>query len=116
MSGGLGSAALELPRKFFGLARNVEGGGSCTILATILKDTGSQMDEVIFQEFKGTGNCDIILDRVMAEQRIFPAIDIQQSGTRKDELLHGETDLQEINSLRRKLLKMGKAAAIESLR
>jgi len=116
MSGGLGSAALELPRKFFGLARNVEGGGSCTILATILKDTGSQMDEVIFQEFKGTGNCDIILDRELAEQRIFPAIDIQQSGTRKDELLHGETDLQEINSLRRKLLKMGKAAAIESLR
>ena len=116
MSGGLGSAALELPRKFFGLARNVEGGGSCTILATILKDTGSQMDEVIFQEFKGTGNCDIILDRELADQRIFPAIDIQQSGTRKDELLHEPEKLQQINTLRRNLIKMGKAAAIESLK
>lgn len=112
MSGGLGSSALELPRKLFGMARNIEDGGSCTILATILKDTGSRMDEVIFQEFKGTGNCDIILDREIAQERIFPAINILQSSTRKDHLLIPMEKLDEINSMRRDLLKLGKGNAI----
>ncbi len=115
MSGGLGSGALEIPRKLFGLARNVEGGGSCTILATILRDTGSRMDEVIFQEFKGTGNSEIILDREIAEERIFPAIDIKESGTRKEELLLAEDDLEKIYRLRRELLQMPKGRAIQRL-
>lgn len=113
MSGGLGSGALELPRKLFGMARNVVDGGSCTILATILKDTGSRMDEVIFQEFKGTGNCDIILDREIAEERVFPAINLRETGTRKDELLWDMVKLDRINTMRRSLLKMNKADAIE---
>jgi transcription termination factor Rho len=116
MSGGLSSGALELPRKLFGLARNIMDGGSCTILATILKDTGSRMDEVIFQEFKGTGNCEIILDRDIAEQRIFPAINITESGTRKDELLHSLQDLDKINTIRRQLLQMDKVKAISHLK
>jgi transcription termination factor Rho len=115
MSGGLGSGALEIPRRLFGLARNVEGGGSCTILATILRDTGSRMDEVIFQEFKGTGNCEIILDRGIAEERIFPAINIKESGTRKEELLIEEADLEKINRLRRELLQMPGSRAVQQL-
>lgn len=115
MSGGLGSGALEIPRKLFGLARNVEKGGSCTILATILRDTGSRMDEMIFQEFKGTGNCEIILDRDLAEERIFPAINIMESGTRKEELLLAETDLEKIYKFRRELLKIPKNTAIQRL-
>ena len=116
MSGGLSSGALELPRKLFGMARNIENGGSCTILATILKDTGSRMDEVIFQEFKGTGNSEIILDRDIAEQRIFPAINITESGTRKEELLHSSVELDKINDIRRQLLQIDKSAAISKLR
>jgi transcription termination factor Rho len=115
MSGGLGSGALEIPRKLFGMARATSQGGSCTILATILKDTGSRMDEMIFQEFKGTGNCELILDRNLAEQRIFPAINLRESGTRKDELLLPATDLEKINILRRILLKLDAASQIETL-
>ena len=116
MSGGLGSGVLEIPRKLFGLARNIEKGGSCTIIATILKDTGSRMDEVIFQEFKGTGNSEIILDRDIAEQRIFPAINITESGTRKEELLHSLKNLDKINTIRRQLLQMDKTTAISHLK
>jgi len=115
MSGGLSSGAMELPRKLFGLARNIQNGGSCTILATILKDTGSRMDEVIFQEFKGTGNCEIILDKEIAEDRIFPALHLAESGTRKDELLFSGTELEKINTIRRKLLQMEKSKAIIKL-
>ena len=116
MSGGLSAGALDLPRKIFGMARNIENGGSCTILATILKDTGSRMDEVIFQEFKGTGNCEIILDREIAEERIFPAINIKESGTRKDELLHSIEEIEKINAIRRKFLQLDKVNAISSLK
>lgn len=116
LSGGLGANALQIPRKLFGLGRNIQEGGSCTILATILKDTGSRMDEIIFQEFKGTGNCDIILDRDIAEQRIFPAINIQESGTRKDEKFISLEKLEQINSLRRNLLKRDKADAISFMK
>ena len=116
MSGGLSSGALELPRKLFGMARNIDKGGSCTILATILKDTGSRMDEVIFQEFKGTGNCEIILDREIAEERIFPAINITESGTRKEELLHSGEEIEKINEVRRKLIRKGKMSAVSELK
>jgi len=116
MSGGLGSNALEIPRKLFGLARNIEGGGSCTIISTILTDTGSRMDQMIFQEFKGTGNCDIILDRSLAEERIFPALNIRESGTRKENLLFTPKEMQEVNELRRKVFKMDNAKAIEYLK
>lgn len=115
MSGGLGSGALEIPRKLFGLARNIQQGGSCTIIATILTDTGSRMDEIIFQEFKGTGNSELILDRNLAEERIFPALNLRESGTRKDELLIEEDQLQKIHLLRRKLLRMDDANAINYL-
>lgn len=115
MSGGLSSGALELPRKLFGVARNIQNGGSCTILATILTDTGSRMDEVIFQEFKGTGNCEIILDRDLADMRIFPAINITESGTRKEELLRSNLELEKINSLRRRLLQIDKQKAVSNL-
>lgn len=103
MSGGLDSGALEIPRRFFGLARNIENGGSVTIIATALVDTGSRMDQLIFQEFKGTGNCEIVLNRDMAEHRIFPAINIMESGTRKDELLYDDDDIQRLAMLRRAL-------------
>ena len=103
MSGGLDSRALEIPRRFFGMARNIEEGGSLTILATILVETGSRMDDVIFQEFKGTGNMELVLSRAAAEQRIFPAINIRMSGTRKEELLLPPDDLQKVYKLRRAL-------------
>ena len=103
MSGGLDSQALEIPRRIFGAARNLEEGGSLTILATILVDTGSRMDEVIFQEFKGTGNMELVLSRPAAEQRVFPAINIRSSGTRKEELLIPPEELQKIYKLRRAL-------------
>ena len=90
LSGGLDSNALQKPKRFFGAARNIEEGGSLTIIATALIDTGSRMDDVIFEEFKGTGNMEIHLDRKLADKRVFPAIDIQKSGTRKEELLHPE--------------------------
>jgi transcription termination factor Rho len=103
MSGGIDSRALEFPRQFFGAARNIENGGSLTILGTALVDTGSQMDEVIFQEFKGTGNMELVLDRRLAESRIFPAIDIHRSGTRREEMLLSEEELPKVHLLRRAL-------------
>jgi len=103
MSGGIDSRALEFPRQFFGAARNVEDGGSLTILGTALVDTGSQMDEVIFQEFKGTGNMELVLDRKLAESRVFPAIDISGSGTRREELLLDADELPRVHLLRRAL-------------
>ena len=103
MSGGIDSRALEFPRQFFGAARNVEDGGSLTILGTALVDTGSQMDEVIFQEFKGTGNMELVLNRKLAESRVFPAIDIAASGTRREELLLDAEELPKVHLLRRAL-------------
>jgi len=103
MSGGLDSRAMEIPRRFFGAARNIESGGSLTIIATILVGTGSRMDDVIFQEFKGTGNMELVLSRPAAEQRIFPAINIHSTGTRKEELLLEPDELQKIYKLRRAL-------------
>ena len=103
MSGGLDARALEIPRKMFGAARKIENGGSLTILATILVDTGSQMDQVIFEEFKGTGNMEIVLSRDVASLRIFPALDIPKSSTRREELLLDPKDLESIRALRRSL-------------
>jgi len=104
MSGGLSAGALEWPRKFYGSARNLDNSGSLTIIASILVDTGSKMDELIFQEFKGTGNSELVLDRGLAESRLFPAIDFQKSGTRKDEKLMASVTLRKVNLLRRALL------------
>jgi len=115
MSGGVDSRAMEFPRKFFGAARNAEEGGSLTIIATALIDTGSQMDEVIFQEFKGTGNLEIVLDRKLAERRIFPAIDISKSGTRKEEKLFDAGTMPQINLLRRALAGKKSIEAMELL-
>jgi transcription termination factor Rho len=107
LSGGVDSNALQRPKRFFGAARNLEEGGSLTIIATALIDTGSRMDDVIFEEFKGTGNLEIVLDRKLADKRTFPSIDIQRSGTRKEELLLPPEDLQKIWLLRKVLLPMG---------
>lgn len=115
MSGGLGSNALEKPRKFFGAARNVEEGGSLTILATCLVDTESRMDEVIFEEFKGTGNMEIRLDRELAERRIYPAINISQSGTRNDDRLYDEQEYQKILQIRRQLAMLPGWEGLEAL-
>ncbi len=104
MSGGVDNRALQFPRQFFGAARNCEGSGSLTILATALIDTGSRMDEVIFQEFKGTGNMELILDRSIADRRIFPAVDVLKSGTRREELLCPPEELAKRHLLRRALL------------
>ena len=103
------------PRRFFGAARNIEEGGSLTIIATALIDTGSRMDEVIFEEFKGTGNSEIVLDRKVADKRVFPAMDILKSGTRKEDLLVDKADLQKTYVLRRILNPMGTTDAIEFL-
>jgi transcription termination factor Rho len=103
MSGGLDARAMEIPRKLFGAARKIENGGSLTILATILVDTGSRMDQVIFEEFKGTGNMEIVLSRDVAEQRIFPALNIAKSSTRREELLLNSKDIEKIRVLRRAL-------------
>jgi len=103
MSGGIDARALEIPRKLFGAARNIEDGGSLTILATILVDTGSRMDQVIFEEFKGTGNMEIVLSRDAANQRIFPALDIAQSSTRREELLLNSKEIKNVRILRRAL-------------
>ncbi len=115
LSGGLEAGALEIPRRFFGLARNVENGGSVTILATTLIDTGSRMDQLIFEEFKGTGNSEIVLDRSLAQSRIFPAIDISASGTRKEDLLYGPDDAPRIATLRRGWAERGPKDALLSL-
>jgi transcription termination factor Rho len=105
LSGGVDANALHKPKRFFGAARNIENGGSLTIIATALVDTGSRMDEVIFEEFKGTGNSEVVLDRKIADRRIFPAIDILKSGTRKDELLIGPEKLQKVFILRQMIHK-----------
>ncbi|MGZ5925314.1 MAG: transcription termination factor Rho, partial [Rhizomicrobium sp.] len=115
LTGGVDANALQRPKRFFGAARNIEEGGSLTIIATALIDTGSRMDEVIFEEFKGTGNSEIILDRKVADKRVFPAIDIMRSGTRKDELLVEKATLAKTYVLRRILAPMGTVDAIEFL-
>jgi len=115
LTGGVDANALQRPKRFFGAARNIEEGGSLTIIATALIDTGSRMDEVIFEEFKGTGNSEIILDRKVADKRVFPAIDILKSGTRKEDLLIDKNDLQKTFVLRRILNPMGTTDAIEFL-
>ncbi|RUV47629.1 transcription termination factor Rho [Mesorhizobium sp. M7A.F.Ca.MR.228.00.0.0] len=115
LTGGVDANALQRPKRFFGAARNIEEGGSLTIIATALIDTGSRMDEVIFEEFKGTGNCEIQLDRKVADKRIYPAMDILKSGTRKEDLLVSKQDLQKIFVLRRILAPMGTTDAIEFL-
>ena len=115
LTGGVDANALQRPKRFFGAARNIEEGGSLTIIATALIDTGSRMDEVIFEEFKGTGNSEIILDRKVADKRVFPAIDIMRSGTRKDELLVEKGNLAKTYILRRILSPMGTVDAIEFL-
>jgi transcription termination factor Rho len=115
LTGGVDANALQRPKRFFGAARNIEEGGSLTIIATALIDTGSRMDEVIFEEFKGTGNSEIVLDRKVADKRIYPAMDILKSGTRKEDLLVPRADLQKIFVLRRILAPMGTTDAIEFL-
>ena len=115
LTGGVDANALQRPKRFFGAARNIEEGGSLTIIATALIDTGSRMDEVIFEEFKGTGNSEIVLDRKVADKRVFPAMDILKSGTRKEELLVNAKDLQKTYLLRRILNPMGTTDAIEFL-
>src|SRR5499433_2221941 len=115
LSGGIDSNALQRPKRFFGAARNIEEGGSLTIIATALIDTGSRMDDVIFEEFKGTGNSEIILERKLVDKRVFPAIDIQRSGTRKEELLIPREDLQRIWVLRKVLNPLSPVEAMELL-
>jgi transcription termination factor Rho len=115
LSGGLDSNALQKPKRFFGAARNIEEGGSLTIIATALIDTGSRMDDVIFEEFKGTGNMEIHLDRKLADKRVFPAIDLQKSGTRKEELLIPKDDLNRIWVLRKVLAPLSPVEAMELL-
>jgi transcription termination factor Rho len=116
LSGGVDATALQKPKRFFGAARNIEEGGSLTILATALVETGSRMDEVIFEEFKGTGNMELVLDRRLADRRIYPAIDVNRSGTRKEELLLHEEELQRIWMLRKVLAEMNTFEAMELLR
>ncbi|MEC8519046.1 MAG: transcription termination factor Rho, partial [Pseudomonadota bacterium] len=115
LTGGVDANALQRPKRFFGAARNIEQGGSLTIISTALIDTGSRMDEVIFEEFKGTGNSEIVLDRKISDKRVFPSIDIMKSGTRKEELLVDKETLSKIYVLRRILNPMGTVDAIEFL-
>ena len=115
LTGGVDANALQRPKRFFGAARNIEEGGSLTIIATALVDTGSRMDEVIFEEFKGTGNSELILDRKVADKRTFPAIDIARSGTRKEELITEPQNLKKMYVLRRILNPMGTMDAIDFL-
>jgi transcription termination factor Rho len=115
LSGGVDANALQKPKRFFGAARNIEEGGSLTIIATALVDTGSRMDEVIFEEFKGTGNMELHLDRRLADKRVFPAIDINRSGTRKEELILDPEELKRVWVLRRVLNEMNPAESVELL-
>ena len=115
LTGGVDANALQRPKRFFGAARNVEEGGSLTIISTALVDTGSRMDEVIFEEFKGTGNCELILDRKVADKRIYPALDVTRSGTRREELLFEKDELSKMNVLRRIISPMGTMDGIEFL-
>ncbi len=116
LSGGVDANALQKPKRFFGAARNIEEGGSLTIIGTALVDTGSKMDEVIFEEFKGTGNSELHLDRRLVERRVWPAIDIPASGTRKEELILEEKDLELVYKLRRVLSDMSVVESVELLR
>lgn len=115
MTGGIDARALEIPRKMFAAARRTEDGGSLTIIATALVETGSRMDELVFQEFKGTGNMELILDRKIADRRLYPAIDIPKSGTRKEEKLYGPDTVQSIHKLRRMMMEMNSIEAIETM-
>jgi transcription termination factor Rho len=115
LSGGVDSNALQRPKRFFGAARNIEEGGSLTIIATALIDTGSRMDEVIFEEFKGTGNMELVLDRRLADKRVFPAIDIKKSGTRKEELLMDGDILNRVWILRKLLASLNPVDSMEFL-
>jgi transcription termination factor Rho len=115
LTGGVDANALQRPKRFFGAARNLEEGGSLTIIATALIDTGSRMDEVIFEEFKGTGNMELVLDRRLADRRIYPAIDIQRSSTRKEELLMDKDELNRVYLLRNFLADMPPVEALEFL-
>jgi transcription termination factor Rho len=115
LSGGLDSNALQRPKRFFGAARNIEEGGSLTIIATALIDTGSRMDDVIFEEFKGTGNCEVYLDRKLADRRIFPAIDILRSGTRKEEMLISEDEKNKMWIMRSLFSNMNQIEVMEEL-
>jgi transcription termination factor Rho len=115
MTGGVDARALEIPRKMFAAARKIEGGGSLTIVATALVDTGSRMDELIFQEFKGTGNMELILDRKLSDRRLFPSVDIPKSGTRKEEKLFPGNQLEAIRKLRRMMVELNPVEAMETL-
>jgi transcription termination factor Rho len=115
LTGGVDANALQRPKRFFGAARNIEEGGSLTILATALIDTGSKMDDVIYEEFKGTGNSEIHLDRRISEKRVFPAVNINRSGTRKEELITDQGELAKMWILRKLLHPMDELAAIEFL-
>jgi transcription termination factor Rho len=115
LSGGIEATALQFPKRFFGAARNIEGGGSLTILGTALIETGSKMDEVIFEEFKGTGNMELVLERRISDRRIFPAIDINRSGTRKEELLFNEEEIRRVWMLRKVLNELDPVEAMEML-
>jgi transcription termination factor Rho len=115
MTGGVDARALEIPRKMFAAARKIENGGSLTIIATVLVDTGSRMDELIFQEFKGTGNMELILDRKLSDRRLFPAIDIPKSGTRKEEKLFSKTQIEAVRKLRRMMVDLNPVEAMETL-
>ena len=115
LTGGVDANALQRPKRFFGAARNIEEGGSLTIISTALIETGSRMDEVIFEEFKGTGNSEVVLDRKVADKRTYPAIDVAKSGTRKEELLFAKDELSKMNVLRRIINPMGSMDAIEFL-
>jgi transcription termination factor Rho len=115
LSGGVDAAALHKPKRFFGAARKIEGGGSLTIIATALTETGSRMDDVIFEEFKGTGNMELVLDRQIADRRVYPAIDLLRSGTRKEELLLTQAEINRVFLLRNFLADMPEAEAIEFL-
>ncbi len=115
LTGGVDANALQRPKRFFGAARNIEEGGSLTIISTALIDTGSRMDEVIFEEFKGTGNSEIVLDRKISDKRVFPALDVTKSGTRKEELLVAPDVLKKMYVLRRILNPMGTIDAMEFL-
>ena len=115
LSGGVDANALQRPKRFFGSARNIEDGGSLTVIGTALVETGSRMDEVIFEEFKGTGNSELVLDRKLADKRIFPAIDINRSGTRKEEILFSPEVLQRVWILRKFLNELNPVEAMEFL-
>jgi transcription termination factor Rho len=115
LSGGLDPAALHMPKRFFGAARNMREGGSLTVLATALVDTGSKMDDVVFEEFKGTGNMELVLDRKLSEKRIFPAIDIVKSGTRREDLLLAEDEQAAVDNMRKAFNGMRSDEAVENI-